>query len=96
MVPIVCIRVSFAIKPSPFSLLSVGDSGYENFPIKMRTVSFYIKIDLKTNEYPTIHKIRSDDSLHMSDNSHYIHTHSIISFFPCTVNFSFRRDYQER
>ena len=28
-----------------------------------------------------IHKIRSDDSLHMPDDLHYIHTHSIISFF---------------
>ena len=39
------------------------------------------KTDLKTNECPTIHKNRSDDSLHMPNDSHYIHTHSIISFF---------------
>ena len=42
---------------------------------------FLSKIYLKTNECPTIHKVRSDDSLHMPDDSHYIHTHSIISFF---------------
>ena len=42
---------------------------------------FLFKIDLKTNECPTIHKIRSDDSLHIPDDSHYIHTYSIMSFF---------------
>ena len=26
-------------------------------------------------------KIRSDDSLHMPDDSHYIHTHSVIFFY---------------
>ena len=46
---------------------------------KWELFRFLSNINLKTNECPTIHKIQSDDSLHMPDDSHYIHTHSIIS-----------------
>ena len=76
VVPVVCIRVSFAIKKMKIFIQKWG------------LFRFVSKIDLKTNEYPTIHKFRSDDSLHMPDDIH-------IALYPfqCTVKFSFCGDY---
>ena len=48
---------------------------------KLELFRFLSKIDVKTNKCPAIHKIWSDDSLHMPCDSHYIHTHGIMSFF---------------
>ena len=43
---------------------------------------------------PTGHRIQSDDSLHIPDDSHGLHQTSIIPHFSDTMNFSFCGNYQ--
>ena len=43
---------------------------------------------------PTSHKIQSDDSLHIPDDSHGLNQTSIIPHFSDTMNFSFCGNYQ--
>ena len=56
--------------------------GYENVHAKMRIISFYLfQINPKTDMCPKIHRIQSDDSPHIPDDSHDLHQNSIIPIF---------------
>ena len=82
VIPVLCIWISFAKKRYCLACWSSGDMGYENFYAKSENYFiFVIRINLKTDMCPMIHRIRSDDLLHIPDNSHDLYENRSISIF---------------
>ena len=94
VVPIVCIQVLFAIKPSPFSLLISRWHGIWNFSYKNENCFvFYPKLTSKLMSARWFTKF--GPMIHFTcPTTHIIYIHIALYPFPCTVNFSFWGDYQ--
>ena len=94
VVQVVCIRVSFAIRPSQFSLLinrwhRIWKNSYKN----ENCFVFYPK--LTSNLMSARRFTKFSPMIHFAcPTTHIIDIHLALYPFPCTVNFSFWRDYQ--
>ena len=94
VVPVVCVWVSFAIRPSPFSQLisrwhRIWKCSYKN----ENCFVFYPK--LTSNLMSARRFTKFGPMIHFTcPTTHIIYMHIALYPFPCTVNFSFWRDYQ--
>ena len=93
VVPVIRIRVLFAIKPSPFSLLISRWHGIWTFSYKNENcLVFYPQLTSKLRDRrftkfgPMIH--------FTCQTTRIIYIHTALYPFPCMVNFSFWGDYQ--
>ena len=94
VVPVVCIRVSFAVRPSQFSLLINRWHRIWKFSFKNENCFvFYPK--LTSNLMSARWLTKFGPMIHFTcPTTHIIDIHIALYPFPCTVNFSFWRDYQ--